>query len=107
LARGFFSRLLEVAVPLVRPHIVGMVIATDEYLFKCSKIDCPAAYIAIHKDYARDKKPRCSQCDTPFLVMETADMPIIELHGTLDPFVRTTRLMTRLKLSKLAHVELR
>jgi len=35
--------------------------------FRCPNPNCTAEYIAIPKDQAPDKKPRCLACDTPFM----------------------------------------
>jgi hypothetical protein len=37
------------------------------YSFCCPNLNCEAQYVAIRKDRAPDKKPRCIECDTPFL----------------------------------------
>jgi hypothetical protein len=39
------------------------------YNFRCPNLDCEAKYVAIPKDGAPDKRPRCNYCDTPFLAM--------------------------------------
>jgi hypothetical protein len=38
--------------------------------FKCPKLECRAEYLAIHRDYMPDEKPRCSECHTLFTAME-------------------------------------
>jgi len=38
------------------------------YAFRCPSLSCGAEYAAIPKDHAPDVKPRCIECDTPFLV---------------------------------------
>jgi hypothetical protein len=35
--------------------------------FRCPNIDCTAQYVALAKDHAPDQKPRCIDCNTPFL----------------------------------------
>ena len=57
-------------VGAIRPHIAAMIATAVPHNYKCPKLDCRAEYFAIHRDYAPDEKPRCSECATPFLVME-------------------------------------
>jgi hypothetical protein len=38
------------------------------YTFRCPNLSCGAQYAAIPKESAPDAKPRCIECDTPFLV---------------------------------------
>jgi hypothetical protein len=40
------------------------------YPYRCPKLECGAKYFATTKDEAPDKKPRCIECDTPFLAKD-------------------------------------
>jgi hypothetical protein len=40
------------------------------YGFRCPNLECGAQYVALAKDHAPTEKPRCVQCDTPFLVKD-------------------------------------
>jgi hypothetical protein len=35
--------------------------------FRCPNLECNAQYVALSKDEAPDARPRCIDCDTPFL----------------------------------------
>jgi hypothetical protein len=38
--------------------------------YKCPNLECGVEYVAIHRDYPPEEKPRCSECGTPFLAMQ-------------------------------------
>ena len=40
------------------------------YGFRCPNLECGVQYVALAKDHAPDEKPRCVQCDTPFLMKD-------------------------------------
>jgi hypothetical protein len=42
----------------------------SHYDFRCPNLKCGAHYVALAKDHAPDEKPRCVDCDMPFLVKD-------------------------------------
>ena len=42
----------------------------DHYSFRCPNLQCRAQYVALAKSHAPDEKPRCIECDTPFLARD-------------------------------------
>jgi hypothetical protein len=50
--------------------------------YKCPNLDCRAEYFAIHREHPPEMKPRCRECDTPFLVMEKGQY--IHYQAALD-----------------------
>ena len=52
--------------PILRP----MKHDPAHYGFRCPNLECGAQYVALAKDHAPTEKPRCVQCDTPFLVKD-------------------------------------
>jgi ribosomal protein S27AE len=55
---------------LIRPYGAEMATSAVPHNYKCPNLECRAEYFAIHRDYAPEEKPRCSECGTPFLAME-------------------------------------
>jgi ribosomal protein S27AE len=39
----------------------------EPYTYRCPNLECKEQYAAILKDQAPEKRPRCVDCDTPFL----------------------------------------
>jgi hypothetical protein len=51
-----------------RMHIEVMDLASEApHAFQCPNLGCNAKYVALPKDHAPDKSPRCTECNTPFL----------------------------------------
>jgi hypothetical protein len=76
---------LHLEVELIRHHCVEMSETADSYNFKCPKLECAAEYVAIHRDYVPDQKPRCSECGTPFLAMENGKHLHYQTRSCLGP----------------------
>jgi hypothetical protein len=42
----------------------------SHYGFRCPNLECGAQYVALDKDDAPAEKPRCVNCETPFLAKD-------------------------------------
>lgn len=45
--------------------------ALTPYNFKCPNLACRVEYVAVHRKHSPERKPRCIECETPFLARES------------------------------------
>jgi hypothetical protein len=60
----------------------AMIRTEPPHNYKCPKLECGAEYFAIHREHPPETKPRCNECGTPFLAMESGQYIHYQPAGT-------------------------